>query len=151
MRIVIPGGRGQVGQGLARHFHTQGHTITVLSRDPQPAPWRVAMWDGEMPGDWVADLEDSDVCINLAGRSVNCRYGTANRRAIRESRVRSTRLLNDVIASLSHPPRLWINASTATIYRHALDRPMDEGTGGLGTGLPGGCWPQWGRTLVEGS
>ncbi|MDR3700768.1 MAG: TIGR01777 family oxidoreductase [Candidatus Sulfopaludibacter sp.] len=137
MRIVIPGGSGQVGRVLARHFHAQGHSVTVLSRDPQPAPWHVATWDGVTPGDWITHLEQSDVCINLAGRSVNCRYYPANRRAIRESRVRSTLLLHRVIASLSHPPPLWINAGTATIYRHALDRPMDEAHGELGGSEPG--------------
>jgi NAD dependent epimerase/dehydratase family enzyme len=137
MRVVIPGGTGQVGTILARHFHAQGHTVTVLSRNPQPAPWRVALWDGETRGDWIADLEQSDVCINLAGRSVNCRYGAANRRSILESRVRSTRLLNEVITALNHPPALWINAGTATIYRHSLDRAMDEATGELGGNEPG--------------
>ena len=137
MKIVIPGGSGQVGQILARHFHAQGHAVTVLSRSPRPAPWRVLCWDGLTPGAWVADLEQSDVCINLAGQSVNCRYTPANRRSIRQSRVRSTRLLNRVIASLNHPPRLWLNASTATIYRHALDRPMDESDGELGGNEPG--------------
>jgi NAD dependent epimerase/dehydratase family enzyme len=137
MKIVIPGGSGQVGQILARHFHGQGHAVTVLSRNPRPAPWRVLPWDGLTPGAWVADLERSDVCINLAGQSVNCRYTPANRRSIRQSRVRSTRLLNRVIASLNHPPRLWLNASTATIYRHALDRPMNETDGELGGNEPG--------------
>ncbi|HWC96521.1 MAG TPA: TIGR01777 family oxidoreductase [Candidatus Sulfopaludibacter sp.] len=137
MRIVLPGGSGQVGGILARHFHSQGHTVTVLSRHPQPAPWRVVEWDGVTAGSWTAELEQSDVCINLAGRSVNCRYHTANRRAIRESRVRSTLLLNQVIGSLERPPKLWINASTATIYRHALDRPMDEATGEPGGNEPG--------------
>ncbi len=137
MKIVIPGGSGQVGQILARHFHAQGHAVTVFSRIPQPAPWRVVAWDGLAPGGWIADLEQSEVCINLAGRSVNCRYTAANRRTIYESRVQSTRLLNEVIASLSHAPRVWINASTATIYRHALDRAMDETTGELGGDEPG--------------
>ncbi len=77
------------------------------------------------------------VCINLTGRSVNCRYGAANRRDILDSRVDSTRLLNEVVAGLRTPPPLWINASTATIYRHALDRPMDESTGELGGDEPG--------------
>src|SRR3979490_2989079 len=126
MRIVIPGGGGQVGRILARHFHAQGHAVAVFSRKPRPAPWRMVAWDGLTRGDWVDDLEGSDVCINLAGRSVNCRYTAANRRSIYESRVRSTLLLNGVIASLNRPPRLWVNASTATIYRHALDRAMDE-------------------------
>src|SRR5579864_1600009 len=139
MRIVIPGGSGQVGQMLARHFHARGDTVTVLSRHPKPAPWRTIPWDGLTPGAWIAELEQSDVCINLTGRSVNCRYTAANRRAIYDSRIQSTRLLNQVIASLQSGPRLWLNASTATIYRHALDRAMDEATGELGgseTGAP---------------
>jgi uncharacterized protein len=137
MRIVIPGGSGQVGQILARHFHQQGHAVTVLSRKVTPAPWRVVAWDGLTPGSWVADLEGSDVCINLAGRSVNCRYTEANRRSIYDSRIRSTQLLSEVIAALDRPPRVWLNASTATIYRHALDRPMDETSGELGGNEPG--------------
>ncbi len=132
MRIVIPGGSGQVGQVLARHFHGGGHTVTVLSRKPRAAPWTVLAWDARTTGAWVAALEGSDVCINLTGRSVNCRYNTANRKEIYESRIDSTRLLNRVIAGLAIPPRVWLNASTATIYRHALDRPMDEATGEYG-------------------
>lgn len=132
MKILIPGGSGQVGQMLARHFHAHGHTVTVLSRHPRPAPWRVVTWDGVTPGDWAADLEQSDVCVNLAGRSVNCRYTAANRRTIHESRIQSTRLLNQVLLSLRRVPRLWVNASTATIYRHAMDRAMNEADGELG-------------------
>ena len=94
-------------------------------------------WDGLTPGPWVADLEKSDVCITLAGRSVNCRYHAANRRGILESRVRSTGLLNSIITRLNPAPRLWINATTATIYPQSLDRPMDEGTGELGGNEPG--------------
>jgi uncharacterized protein (TIGR01777 family) len=114
----------------------------VFSRSPQPAPWRVIPWDGVAPGAWIGDLEQSDVCINLAGRSVNCRYTAANRRTICESRVRSTRLLNEVLASLNRAPRLWVNAGTATIYRHALDRAMSETDGELGGNEPGapGAW-----------
>jgi uncharacterized protein (TIGR01777 family) len=137
MKIVIPGGAGQVGQILARHFHANNHAVTVLSRTPHPAPWRVLTWDGLTRGPWVAEFENTDVCINLAGRSVNCRYHPANRRAIFDSRVQSTKLLNEVIASLDQPPAVWLNASTATIYRHSLDRPMDETTGELGGNEPG--------------
>ena len=89
------------------------------------------------PGPWTAYLEGADVCINLTGRSVNCRYTPDNRTEIYNSRIVSTRLLGNVIASLQHPPRVWLNASTATIYRHASDRPMDEKTGELGGGEPG--------------
>lgn len=137
MKIVIPGGSGQVGRILARHFHARGHAVTVLSRNPHPFPWRVRVWDGLAPGDWISELEQSDVCINLAGRSVNCRYNAANRHAIYESRIHTTRLLNDVVSSLANPPWLWINASTATIYRHALDRAMTEVEGELGGNEPG--------------
>ena len=137
MKIVIPGGSGQVGSILARHFQEQGHAVTVFSRSPQPAPWRVVAWDGLTPGAWVSELEGCDVCINLAGRSVNCRYNAKNRREIYDSRVQSTRLLNQVIGSLQQPPRLWLNASSATIYRHAVDRPMDEATGELACREPG--------------
>jgi uncharacterized protein (TIGR01777 family) len=137
MKIVIPGGSGQVGQLLARHFHTQGHTVTVLSRTPHASPWRTLTWDGLTVGPWIAELEHSDVCINLAGRSVNCRYNQANRDAIYNSRILSTQILNSVIASLNNPPAVWLNASTATIYRHSLDRPMDEATGELGGNEPG--------------
>ena len=137
MKIVIPGGSGQVGQILARHFHSQGHAVTVFSRHPRPAAWNAVRWDGRTEGDWIGELERSDVCINLAGRSVNCRYTAANRREILESRVRSTRLLHEAIAGLKHPPKLWVNASTATIYRHSLDRAMNEATGELGGNEPG--------------
>jgi uncharacterized protein (TIGR01777 family) len=132
MRIVIPGGSGQVGHVLARHFQAAGHDVTVVSRTPRQEAWRVTGWDA------VADeLEGCDVCINLSGRSVNCRYHEANRREILESRVKSTSLLGGVIGALRMPPRVWINASTATIYRHALDRDMDEATGELGGNEPG--------------
>jgi len=137
LRIVIPGGSGQVGTLLARHFHGQGDQVTVLSRKPKPAQWRVIGWDGVSEGSWVTEMEGCDVCINLTGRSVNCRYGDANRREIYDSRILSTRLLGGVMASLANPPRLWLNASTATIYRHSLDRANDEATGELGGGEPG--------------
>ena len=137
MKIVIPGGSGQVGHILARHFQARGHMVTVLSRSPRPAPWRVLSWDGVTPGGWISELEQSDVCINLAGRSVNCRYTPSNRRIICESRIQSTRLLNQVLSSRNRAPRLWINASTATIYRHTLDRAMNEAEGELGGNEPG--------------
>jgi uncharacterized protein (TIGR01777 family) len=117
---------------LARHLHEQGHVVTVLARHSKPAPWAMLGWDGLTTGPWVEAFDGADVCINLAGRSVNCRYTDANRREIYESRIRSTHLLGQVIAASQAPPRVWLNASTATIYRHALDRPMDEETGELG-------------------
>jgi hypothetical protein len=137
LRIVIPGGSGQVGTLLSRHFHAAGHHVIVLSRNPAPAPWQVVPWDGRTAGAWTQTLEDCDVCINLAGRSVNCRYTPQNRAAICASRVEATRILGQAIAGLAHPPPLWLNMSTATIYRHATDRPLDESTGELGGSEPG--------------
>ncbi len=141
MRIVLAGGSGQVGQILARHFHVHHHAVTVLTRKPTRAPWPTIRWDGRTPGGWTDVLDGADVCINLTGRSVNCRYNAANRREILESRVQSTRLLNEVIAGLGNPPRVWLNASTATLYRHTLDapgdHPNDEATGQLGGDEPG--------------
>jgi NAD dependent epimerase/dehydratase family enzyme len=136
LRIVLPGGSGQVGQALARSFTERGHQVTVLTRGPYTAQWQTVHWDAEEIGPWTEYLEGADVCINLAGRSVNCRYDAANREAIYESRLRSTRLLGRVMAGLSQPPRVWMNASAATIYRRALDEdgvdlPVDE-TGELG-------------------
>ena len=87
-------------------------------------------------GRWIKELDDADVLINLTGRNVNCRYNTKNRQEIMESRVHSTRLLGEALNKVAHPPRLRMNASTATIYRHALDRPMDEYTGEIGGNEP---------------
>ncbi len=134
LRIVIPGGSGHVGHMLARYFQERGHHVTILTRGPYTAHWQTVHWDGKQTGPWVETLEGADVCINLAGRSVNCRYNDENRREIYNSRVGTTKLLNQVIANLEEPPRVWLNASTATIYRHALDHPMDEFTGELGGG-----------------
>ena len=137
MRIVIPGGSGQVGHILARHLTEKGHTVTVLTRHPKLSTrWRSVFWDGSTQGAWIDELEGADVCINLTGRSVDCRYTAENRRLIHDSRTNSTRLLNEVIDSLGKPPHLWLNAATATIYRHALDRPMDEVTGEFGGSEP---------------
>ena len=136
MKIVIPGGTGQVGTILARAFHAEGHEVVVLSRTPARAPWRVARWDARSLGDWAAELEGADAVINLAGRSVNCRYDAANRRAIKESRVESARIVGEAIGRASRPPRAWLQMSTATIYAHRFDAPNDEATGFVGGSEP---------------
>ena len=143
MRIVIPGGSGQVGTVLARALHHEGHEVTVLSRQAQASrPWRVISWDGATLGEWSKELNGCDVVINLAGRSVNCRYGARNRREILDSRVLSTRAVGKAIAQASHPPRVWLQASTATIYSHRYDAPNDETSGQIG-GLEPGAPPAW--------
>jgi len=132
MKIVMPGGSGQVGTVLARAFVRDGHDVVVLSRRPDVQPWRVVPWDGATVGEWAGELDGADVVINLAGRSVNCRYTAANRREIVESRVRSTRAVGEAIAQSSRPPRVWLQASTATIYAHRYDAANDERTGVIG-------------------
>jgi uncharacterized protein (TIGR01777 family) len=136
MRIVMPGGTGQVGTLLARAFHAGGHEVVVLSRRPAPAPWRVAAWDARTVGPWAAELEDADAVINLAGRSVNCRYSPENRRAILGSRVESTAAVGQAIARCARPPRVWLQASTATIYAHRFDAQNDEAGGVIGGSEP---------------
>ena len=134
LKIVIPGGSGQVGTMLARAFHAEGHDVVVLSRRPCARPWRVSAWDGATLGAWQRDIDGSDVVINLAGRSVNCRYNDANRDEILRSRVDSTRAVGEAIARSARPPRVWLQASTATIYAHRFDAANDEHSGILGGG-----------------
>jgi uncharacterized protein (TIGR01777 family) len=132
MKIVIPGGSGQVGTVLARAFHSAGHHVVVLSRNPAPSPWRTVEWDGEHVGAWAAEIDGADAVINLAGRSVNCRYTAANRRAILSSRIASTHAIGLAIAGAARSPQSWLQMSTATIYSHRFDAPNDETSGILG-------------------
>ncbi|MGH9870867.1 MAG: TIGR01777 family oxidoreductase [Pyrinomonadaceae bacterium] len=133
MKIIIPGGSGQVGTVLARVFHDLGDEVVVLSRTQTSArPWRVVQWDGESVGEWASEFEGADAIINLAGQSVNCRYTPENRKIITESRVKSTRIIGQAIAQTNKAPRVWLQASTATLYAHRYDAPNDEATGIIG-------------------
>ena len=125
MRILIPGGSGQVGRVLARHLTEAGHQVTVLSRNPRPAPWQTLQWDGITEGPWVSELHRADAVIGLSGRIVNTRYTPKHRREILDSRILPTQLLGKLITASPTPPRIWLNASTATIYRHSLDREVE--------------------------
>jgi uncharacterized protein (TIGR01777 family) len=136
MKIVIPGGTGQLGTILARAFCAAGHSVVVLGRRPAAARWRVVPWDARGPGAWTSELEGADAVINLAGRSVDCRYSASNRAEIMRSRVESTRAVGQAIAMATMPPRVWLQMSTATIYAHRFDAPNDEATGVLGGGEP---------------
>ena len=133
MKIVIPGGSGQVGQVLARAFLRDGHDVVILTRERGAnVAGRTVFWDGRTLGDWTEELEAADVVINLAGQSVNCRYTARNRETITRSRVDSTTVLGQAIARAQRPPRLWLQASTATIYAHRYDAGHDEILGVLG-------------------
>ncbi|MGC0208779.1 epimerase [Streptomyces levis] len=140
MKFVMPGGTGQVGTVLRRALSAAGHEVVVLSR--RPAGEGEVYWDGASPGPWAEEIDGSDVVVNLAGRSVNCRYTPANLRLMMDSRVDSTRAVGEAIASAARPPRLWLQMSTATVYAHRFDAPNDETTGLIGGGEPGapGYW-----------
>jgi uncharacterized protein len=127
-KVVLAGGTGFVGQAFARRFGELGAEVKVISRRASHIPW-------ENRRAIVEALEGADLLINLAGRSVNCRYTPENRRLILDSRTETTRLLGESVLACSRPPALWINSSTATIYRHAEDRPMTEEGGEIGTGF----------------
>jgi uncharacterized protein (TIGR01777 family) len=136
VKIILAGGSGQIGALLARTFHRDGHEVVVLSRRPGHGPWRTTAWDGATPGGWQREVDGCDAVINLAGRSVNCRYTAANRRDILHSRVLPTLLLGQAIAQAAHPPRVWLQSSTATIYAHTYDHAHDERDGVLGGDEP---------------
>lgn len=135
MKVVIPGGTGQVGAVLARALVAKGHDVVVLSRGGT-SDARLVTWDGRTVGPWAAELDGADVVVNLAGRSVNCRYTRENLEAMMSSRVDSTRAVGLAIGQAKRPPPLWLQMSTATIYAHRLDAANDEATGILGGSEP---------------
>lgn len=136
MKIVIPGGSGQVGNSLAREFTKRGDQVVILSRSTKQAKYPTVPWDARTLGPWADEIDGADVVINLAGKTVNCRYGAANHREIIDSRVESTRVIGQAIAAVANPPRVWLQASTATIYAHRYDAPNDEFTGIIGGDEP---------------
>ncbi len=144
MKVVLPGGSGHLGQLLARELGRRGHEVTVLSRGGTARNGRasglgvprVVGWDGQKLGPWAGELDGADAVINLAGRSVNCRYTHASLKAMLDSRVDSTRAVGRAIEGAALPPRVWLQASTATIYAHRFDAPNDELTGRMGGDEP---------------
>ena len=136
---MIPGGSGDVGAVLRRVFVARGDQVVVLSRR---GGGDAIAWDGETLGDWAGEIDGADVVINLAGRTVNCRYTPEHLREMMDSRVRSTRVVGQAIAAARRPPGVWLQASTATIYAHRYDASNDETTGILGGDEPG-LAPKW--------
>src|SRR6266702_5357027 len=133
-RIVVAGGSGFIGRLLTDRLVSGNNDVIVLTRSPGPVARSIRQvgWEGRTLGEWARELDSASALINLAGRSVNCRYNDHNRREILESRVDSTRVLGEAIARCNKPPPVWLNASTATIYKHTFDQPMDEATGVIG-------------------
>ncbi len=138
MKIIIPGGSGQVGRILTRALVERGHDVVILSRAPATTDGAVkhVTWDATTLGAWAAELDGAGVVINLAGRSVNCRYTEENMAEMMRSRVASTRVVGEAIAAAKTPPPLWLQMSTATIYAHRYDAANDEHTGIIGGDEP---------------
>ncbi len=155
-RIVLAGGSGFLGRALAAHFQTLGYEVVILTRSPRQMVGNIREvgWGTKTLGAWARELEGAEVIVNLTGKSVNCRYTKRNRKEIIDSRVNSTRVVGEAIAKCKEPPRVWLNSSSATIYKHSFDTPMDESS-------PTGATPeakdefsievieQWERALNE--
>lgn len=150
-KIVLAGGNGYLGAVLARYYSARAEKVVILARKHSAAVENIltVLWDGKEPGDWQAELEGADLLINLCGRTVNCRYTAENRREIFQSRIATTRLLAKAIEACIAPPRVWINISSATIYRHAEDRPQDEYTGDIGYGFSVDICKAWEAAFFE--
>ncbi|MEH6536415.1 MAG: TIGR01777 family oxidoreductase [Psychroserpens sp.] len=128
--ITIAGGSGFLGQVLENYFSKQGHTIYILTRTPKRD--NEIFWNAKDLEDWTTILEQTDILINLTGKSVDCRYNEENKKLIYDSRMDSTHALGLAINLCEQPPKVWINSSTATIYRHSLDKEMTEESGEIG-------------------
>ncbi len=150
-KIILAGGNGYMGQVFAEYYRSLAKDIIILSRKAVATQGNIStlLWDGVDEGDWGNSLEGADLLINLCGKNVNCRYTEKNKTEIIASRVNPTLLLGKVIAKLQNPPELWINITSATIYRHAEDRPQDEETGEIGYGFSIEVCRQWEQTFFE--
>ncbi|QNH63109.1 TIGR01777 family oxidoreductase [Hymenobacter sediminicola] len=142
LKLILAGGNGFLGQHLARHFTHLGYEVVTLGRSAKPG---TVHWNGRTLGPWAAELEGAAVLINLAGRTVDCRYNATNKYAIIRSRTESTRVLAEAVAACRNPPAVWLNSSTATIYQHTEDeQPANtEATGQLGRTFSEMVAQQW--------
>ncbi|PCI94048.1 MAG: TIGR01777 family protein [Flavobacteriales bacterium] len=133
-KIVIAGGTGFLGKALSSHFKNRGNLVTVLTRGNSQLLDGVnyVHWDGKTMTDWVNCLDGAEILINLTGKSVDCRYTEENKKMILSSRVDATKVLGEAINQLQNPPKIWFNASTATIYAYSLTKAMTEDDGDIG-------------------
>ena len=127
-KIILAGGSGFLGTALAAHFQKLGYEIVILTRSPKTTSGNIREvgWDAKTLGAWANELEGADAAVNLTGKSVNCRYTAQNQKEIIDSRVNSTRAVGEAVAKCKEPPHVWLNSSSATIYKHSFDKPMDE-------------------------
>lgn len=141
-KIVIAGGTGFIGNYLESYFKGQGYVVKIISRQPHTIVWTDT-------AAIIEALEGAEMLINLAGKSVDCRYNEINKAEILSSRIDTTTILGKCILTCKTAPVIWLNSSTATIYRHAEDRPMTESTGEIGTGFSVGIATQWEKAFFN--
>ncbi|TDE12788.1 TIGR01777 family oxidoreductase [Dyadobacter psychrotolerans] len=150
-KIVLAGGNGYLGRVLAEYYRYLADDIIILSRRKMPVDGNIKtiVWDGSSESDWVQHISDADMLINLCGKNVNCRYTKIARAEIINSRTVPTELLGKVIQRMTNPPKLWINITSATIYRHAEDRFQDEMNGDLGYGFSVDVCKLWEKAFFD--
>lgn len=108
-KVILAGGGGFIGKFLQQKFIQDNYEVLVISRSALDLNW--------LNTKAIADaLNGSEVVINLSGKSINCRLNEKNMAEIIESRITPTKILGEIISSLSNPPKLWINASAIGIY-----------------------------------
>lgn len=133
-KIILAGGSGYLGNELARYFQTRADEIIIVSRSCRNPDGNIrqVFWDGKNGGEWTNELESTDLIINLAGKSVNCRYTKRNKNEIYSSRIDSTNAIGRAIANCKTPPKAWINSSSVTIYEASFDANQTETNGKIG-------------------
>jgi len=145
MKIIIAGGSGFLGKSLENHF--QNHEVWILTRNPK-RPNEI-LWDAQNLGKWSDSLENADVLINLTGKSVDCRYNDKNRAEILRSRIDSTNVLQMAIDNCKIPPKIWLNASSATIYIPTETQLMTETNGIIGDDFSMNVCKAWEKAFFE--
>jgi len=145
--IIIAGGTGFLGQVLENYLSTKGYQLKILTRNPVKE--NHIYWDAKNLDTWVSELEHSEALINLTGKSVDCRYNDKNKKLIYSSRIESTYVLGKAINNCKHPPKVWFNSSTATIYRHSLDTKMTEEHGEIGDDFSTNIAKSWEKAFTE--
>ena len=142
-RIVIAASNGFMGRHLVG-FLKHRYEVVTLTRIPDPQnDVKNCIWDGNHCDEWIQELEGAWALINLAGRSVDCRYNKSNRNEILNSRLRTTNCLGDAISRCQHKPKIWLNAASGTIYRHSMQNGMTESEGEIGQGFSVNVCRQW--------
>lgn len=150
-KIIIAAGTGFLGEILVEHFKMKCEEIIILTRGKEKKLDNISYihWDAKSLTGWEKELENADVLINLAGKSVDCRYTEENKAEILSSRTESTTILYKAISKCQNPPKHWLNSSTATIYRHSEEQQMDEYTGETGNNFSMDVAKAWEKVFFE--